>query len=464
MDFISLREQYKEFLYKGFSYKIEEGFYKVTYSYEIPGLSDFETVWKFPDTGRQVEETIFSRLLFELGMAEAISYWKVTCAPVLKVACGSLTQWQNKWWRKLFYNGLGEFMYVNGIEVSEEDLLRIVCEPGCDKSAGPDGKIVADACCTGGDAGTAGKLTDSASYSGCLVPVGGGKDSVVSMEVLRNEDVTIYRINKDATVAKVLAAADREYKTCFVNRMLDPRILDMNKRGFLNGHIPFSAVVAFSTFISAYLQGIRYIALSNESSANESTVVGSFVNHQYSKSYEFERDFMEYIGSFLDTKIRYFSLLRPLSELQIAWLFSRYTKYHKAFRSCNAGSKQGIWCCNCPKCLFVFIILSSFLSEDALVEIFGENLLNAEKNEKYFRELTGLDENKPFECVGTRSEVVMSLKKYLSKGGKALLPVKYETWLMAQPGDRDAALSEWNEVHNVPEELVEVLREELGRM
>ena len=438
MDFISLRKQYKEFWYKGFSYEIEEGFYKVTFSFEIPGLSDFETVWKFPDRGRQVDEAILSRLLFELGMAEAISYWKVTCAPVLRVMCGSLTEWQIQWWRKLFYNGLGEFMYVNGIEVSEEELLTIVCEPG--------------AC---------GKLTDSAAYSGYLVPVGGGKDSVVSMEVLGEEDVTIYRINKDATVANVLAAAEREYKTCFVNRRLDPRILEMNKRGFLNGHIPFSAVVAFSTFISAYLQGIRYIALSNESSANESTVVGSFVNHQYSKSYEFERDFMEYIGSFLDTEIRYFSLLRPLSELQIAWLFSKYKKYHKAFRSCNAGSKQGIWCCNCPKCLFVFIILSSFLSEEALVEIFGENLLDEEKNEKYFRELTGLDENKPFECVGTRSEVVMSLKKYLSKGGKAFLPAKYADWLMAQPGDVDTALAEWNELHNVPAELVAVLKEEL---
>ena len=438
MDFISLRKQYKEFWYKGFSYEIEEGFYKVTFSFEIPGLSEFETVWKFPDRGRQEDEAILSRLLFELGMAEAISYWKVTCAPVLRVMCGSLTEWQIQWWRKLFYNGLGEFMYVNGIEVSEEELLTLVCEPGA---------------CS--------KLTDSAAYSGYLVPVGGGKDSVVSMEVLGEEDVTIYRINKDATVANVLAAAEREYKTCFVNRRLDPRILEMNKRGFLNGHIPFSAVVAFSTFISAYLQGIRYIALSNESSANESTVVGSFVNHQYSKSYEFERDFMEYIGSFLDTEIRYFSLLRPLSELQIAWLFSKYKKYHKAFRSCNAGSKQGIWCCNCPKCLFVFIILSSFLSEDALVEIFGENLLNEEKNEKYFRELTGLDENKPFECVGTRSEVVMSLKKYLEKGGKALLPVKYADWLMAQPGDVDTALTEWNELHNVPAELVAVLKEEL---
>ena len=148
MDFISLREQYKEFLYKGYRYESEDGFYKVTFSYEIPGLSEFETVWKFPDVGRPVDETIFGRLLFELGMAEAISYWKVTCAPVLRVACGSLTEWQNKWWRKLFYNGLGEFMYVNGIEVSEEELLTIVCEQeACGNGVTGNGACAAtDAC------------------------------------------------------------------------------------------------------------------------------------------------------------------------------------------------------------------------------------------------------------------------------------------------------------------------------
>lgn len=440
MEFVSLRKQYKEFLYKGFRYEVEDGFYHVTYCYDIPGLSEFETVWRFPDAGRAVDETILNRLLFELGMAEAISYWKCTCAKVLRVECGVLSAWQNKWWRKLFYNGLGEFMYVNGIKVPEEELLTIICD---DKFEG--------------------RLTDTAAYAGSLVPVGGGKDSVVSMEVLKNQEVTIYRINKDTTVENVLKSSGRDYKTCYVNRRLDARILEMNKRGFLNGHIPFSAVVAFSTFISAYLHGLRYIVLSNESSANESTVVGSFVNHQYSKSFEFEQDFMEYIGSILDTDIRYFSLLRPLSELQIAYLFSKYTKYHKAFRSCNAGSKQGIWCCNCPKCLFVYIILSPFLDEEQMVGIFGENLLASERNEKYFRELTGLDENKPFECVGTRSEVVMSLKKYLAKGGRALLPSKYSQWLAAQPGDVDAALTEWNEVHNVPEELQTILRAELKR-
>ena len=103
---------------------------------------------------------------------------------------------------------------------------------------------------------------------------------------------------------------------------------------------------------------LKYVALSNESSANESTVAGSTVNHQYSKSFEFEQDFHKYEKDWLGSGVYYFSMLRPLSEFQIAKYFAGATAYHDIFRSCNAGSKQDIWCGHCPKCLFVFLILT----------------------------------------------------------------------------------------------------------
>lgn len=80
---------------------------------------------------------------------------------------------------KLYYNGLGEFMYRNGIVVSKEDLVTIECE---DKACAP--------------------LHDTKSYDGCLVSVGGGKDSVVSLEVLKGEKITTYSINGNATTKK----------------------------------------------------------------------------------------------------------------------------------------------------------------------------------------------------------------------------------------------------------------------
>ena len=169
--------------------------------------------------------------------------------------------------------------------------------------------------------------------------------------------------------------------------------------------------MAFLTYLISYLNNKRYIVLSNESSANESNVRGLKVNHQYSKSYEFENDFNNYTDKYFNIDIKYFSFLRPLYEIQIAKLFSKYDKYHKVFKSCNVGSKNSEWnwCLNCPKCLFVYIILSPFLYKEKLINIFGEDLYNNEDLLQTFIDLTGNSENKPFECVGTYDEVNYAL-------------------------------------------------------
>ena len=182
-------------------------------------------------------------------------------------------------------------------------------------------------------------------------------------------------------------------------------MLRLNQEGYLNGHTPFSAIVAFSATIAAYLHGLTYIVLSNESSANESTVKNSYVNHQYSKSFRFDQDFHEYEKKYLGSGTYYFSLLRPLSEFQIAACFATLPAYHDVFKSCNAGSKENIWCGKCSKCLFVWLILSPFLTQERLTEIFGTNMAQNPEMKQYFEQLIGLSEEKPFECVGSRDEI-----------------------------------------------------------
>lgn len=437
--FEDFRNQYNSFLYKDYSVEYIENAYRIVYHFEIPGLCEFQSKWEFPAKER-VNETILKALAFHLGMAETISYWKCACPKQLKILCGTLSAEQKTWWKKLYYNGLGEFMYRNGIVVSEEELVTIECEENVDAP-----------------------MHDTRAYDGCLVSVGGGKDSVVSLEVLKGEKITTYSINGNATTKNVIAVCDHKQGDYAAKRILDKKILELNAAGYLNGHIPFSAVVAFSSFISAFLSGNRYIVLSNETSANETTVKDSFVNHQYSKSFEFEQDFVSYIRKVTDSDIHYFSLLRPLTEMQIAWLFAKCKSYHEVFRSCNAGSKQGIWCCNCPKCLFVYIILTPFLSQEELVHIFGENLLEKDSLDLYFRELTGIEENKPFECVGTRREVLVALKTFIARGGKSLLTERYKETIEAAPGELDEMLSEWVSENQVPEYFLQILKDFMKR-
>ena len=270
------------------------------------------------------------------------------------------------------------------------------------------------------------KQDTAGSEKGVLVPVGGGKDSAVTLELLKSADVPVfaYIINpRGATIHTTESANLDADHVISVHRTLDKRMLQLNKEGFLNGHTPFSALVAFSTVIAAKIAGLSYIALSNESSANESTVQGSTVNHQYSKSFKFEEDFHRYQTDYLPGSAYYFSMLRPLSEFQIAKYFTKQKQYHRIFRSCNAGSKTDSWCGHCPKCLFVYFILSPFLSREEVKEIFGTDMLEDKTMQPTMEQLIGIQEEKPFECVGSRDEIntalVMTID-HMEKDGEEL--------------------------------------------
>jgi hypothetical protein len=233
--------------------------------------------------------------------------------------------------------------------------------------------------------------------------------------------------------------------------------------------------VAFSAEITAYLNGLEYIVLSNEDSANESTVAGQAVNHQYSKSFEFEQDFHNYEEKYLNTGIYYFSFLRPLSEFQIAKMFVSHKKYLPIFRSCNLGSKVSpdIWCGDCPKCLFVALILSPFLTVDELAEIFGKDMLNDVNMENYFIELIGKSEHKPFECVGSIDEVNLAVSlaigNILENGGNMpYLFKKYMDMGAYQPEltavKNKEYCGKYSKINLLPNDFSAILKKEMERL
>jgi hypothetical protein len=243
-------------------------------------------------------------------------------------------------------------------------------------------------------------------------------------------------------------------------------MLELNQKGFLNGHTPFSAIVAFSSVIAAYMHGIHYVALSNEDSANESTVPGSTVNHQYSKSFKFEQDFHQYEAEHIGSGVLYFSLLRPLSEFQIAKFFAGCQAYHPIFRSCNVGSKEDKWCGHCSKCLFVFMILSPFLSHAYVTDIFGRDMLEDEDMIPVMEQLIGVQDVKPFECVGSRDEIntaiCLTIARMEEEGEK--LPLLFEKYKESGLYDRYKVLGDtfsehYNNENLLPDALALVVRE-----
>lgn len=265
-----------------------------------------------------------------------------------------------------------------------------------------------------------------------VIPMGEGKDSIVTLELLKKKhkrkNINCFIVNPKKNHFKILKVAGIK-EQIIVERQIDKKLLDLNKKGFLNGHTPITAVISNLAVFCAVLFGYSNVAMSCEKSADEENIkyLGKNINHQWSKSSQFEKEFQEYIKKYLIKNVKYFSFLRSLYEIQIAKIFSRFTQYFPVFLSCNearktkSGTKKpfGKWCGKCSKCLFVWVILYPFVKEKDLIKIFKKNLFEDKKLIPVMEELVGEGICKPFECIGTKEESLaafyLSIKKFENK-------------------------------------------------
>lgn len=448
--YFRLRKQYQEFTYESFQYEVSGSDLSLSFHFRLGDQISFHprSVFRFGNSAGDVEQIVrqhqqlVENIAFNIGMIELISYWKASCSPVVVIRPGALNDEQINWWKKLYFNGLGEFFYLNSIPADPDSFMQI-------KSLNPHNY----------------RVEEPIFKEGYLVPIGGGKDSAVSLSLLlgAGKKVTPLIMNpRGATIETVKAAGLQMEDALTINRTIDPRLIGLNKQGFLNGHTPFSAMLAFHTLMCSAITGFANIVLSNEGSANESTIPGTGINHQYSKSFEFEQDFRNYYRAYICSGISYFSLLRPLSELQIAAIFSRLTNYHDVFRSCNAGSKTDEWCGKCPKCMFTHIMLSAFTGIAEASRIIGNNMLGNPDNEEVFNELCGYSPIKPFDCVGTTLEVKQALQMTADREPEDNRPYLVQRFLQregAPVSPPDFGILE--EKHFVPDNLISVLKNNL---
>ena len=246
-----------------------------------------------------------------------------------------------------------------------------------------------------------------------LVPIGGGKDSLVVVEALKasGAEATAVWVGNSPLIAAV--AARTGLPMLNIARELSPVLFDYNRLGAYNGHIPVTAINSAILVCAAILYGFDSIAFANERSASSATLEyeGRQVNHQWSKGWAFERMFAAHVHSHVAAGLDYFSLLRPFSELAVTRAFARSGgAYFDAFSSCNRnfrilGPKPADrWCGHCPKCHFVFLALAPFVPKPRLLKIFGRNLLDDETQASGFDALIEYRDHKPFECVGEASE------------------------------------------------------------
>ena len=389
--YLELSNKYDTFIYDSYKVYYEDNKLKVDYHYVIKNLEDFNTTLEIDESeikNKNIDSNMLEYLAFHIGLVELLSYWKCVCSKNIIINCGYLNDKQINWFRKLYYNGLGEFFYVNNIEVSMDSFVNIKC--------------------------TGSKLELNNNYNGVgnLITIGGGKDSIVACELLRSlyDENTCFSLNPKSVHIDSIDALGYHDKKIFVRKTyVDKKLIELNKQGYLNGHTPFSSLLAFISYFTAYLTGRKYIVLSNEASANQATVMGTNINHQYSKTYEFECYFNDYTKKYFNIDIKYF----------------RY--------------------------------------KDKLVNIFGSDLYEDEELLNTFIELVGYSDKKPFECVGTFEEARYAVSMLINKlDGKLPYLLKYYKDNYPLYEDKNI-LYGINDENNIDDKFMNIVREELDR-
>jgi len=420
--------RYKNFIFK--SYGLEGKTLNLNYS--LDNKLDFAETYTFDFDFTDYDPNSLDRACQLLFFMAGVSYYKTYLPTELTVEAGRLDKHTAGFLSDAYQKGLREFFYINKLD------------PNTPVNFTPNVE------------GDLPELhTDNA--KGLLVGIGGGKDSLVSVDALKDEvpGVTTWSVGHRKQLEPLVNRIG--LKHYWVDRQWDRKLLELNKEGALNGHVPISAILACVGTVVAILSGCRDVVVSNEHSANEPTLhyQGVEVNHQYSKSEEFEEKYQRLLQQNFGDSLRYYSFLRPLSEVRIAEIFAKqgFDKYKDVFSSCNRAfthDSPGLyWDGSCPKCAFVFMALTPFLDREKLENLFsGKNLLLDPDLESTYKNLLGIEGEKPLECVGevkeSRSAMEMAKRIYpqLEKY-RYELPIGYDY----------RALSS----HSMPPEISEIL-------
>ena len=371
------RHMRREFVCESYRFVPESGTLSLHYHFDTG--ERFEERITFP-AGVQPNEAL-DRVFRLLLLACGVSYYKAFAPYRIRCAAFALDAPTARFFTSFYVKGLAEFAWRNRIDLGE---MRFETD-----GAEPPSPVPLDLP----------RLT--------CVPVGGGKDSIVTVECLKRagEPLVLFSLGAAAPIEATIARAG--LPAIRVTRRLDPALFALNEAGALNGHVPITGILSMIVLACAIMCGFDTIAMSNEHSASAPNIAG--VNHQYSKSFEFEQSFSRLLERHV-RGVRYFSLLRPLSEVAIARRFACHPEYLPVFRSCNTAFRQAVerrgtnWCCDCPKCRFVFLVLAPFLERQRLVSTFGRDMLDDASQTDGFAELCGLLRHKPFECVGEIKE------------------------------------------------------------
>src|ERR1700730_16867671 len=310
--------EYKEFIFE--SYHYDPAVSTLSLRYRFREGPRFQETLVFDFAARELSATereVLDRIFRLIFLTSGVTYYKAYIPKTLICESFALDENTAEFLHNFYEKGLAEFAFRNGISLNNHFRIQSTAV----RAAAPIALNLPRRTC---------------------VPVGGGKDSIVTIECLRRggEPAMLFSLGDAEPIAACIAAARLPFMRVY--RRLDAGLLQLNEAGALNGHVPITGILSAIALAGAVMSGCNALAMSNEHSASAPNLSldSGEINHQYSKSLEFERDCAQYVEDFISPSIRDFSLLRPLSDIEIARRFAKHREYFGVFRSCNTAFRQ----------------------------------------------------------------------------------------------------------------------------
>jgi len=258
---------------------------------------------------------------------------------------------------------------------------------------------------------------------------GGGKDSLVALKLLERAGLPFATLGyahsvygaaepQHALLDRVAGATarTRAERQWVIDDLLDAPVARLRPglgvKYILAAETPASV---FATVPLALARGYRGLVVAHEASANSGNLEwnGEVVNHQWGKGWDAEQLLDGYLRRALVADLRYFSVLQPVHDEVIFELLTRDAPLAALTHSCNLRKP---WCGACAKCAYVWLQFAAHLPPDIVHATFGADLGERADNERWFREMLGLAEHTPFECVGSAPEARLALRLARARG------------------------------------------------
>ena len=381
--------KYSSFVFEGFNF--DQPTKTLTLKYGFDDTLHFEEKLTFNFDFVKYNQDVLDRAILILYYLAGVSYYKAYSTDAIIINHGRLDKPTANFMSEVYQKGLGEYFYINKLDPKTE--IPFVSNS---HNLNP---LIHD------------------SNKGSLIGLGGGKDSLVTVELLKHlPNTATWSLGHGEQMSPLVEKIGLPHFS--VERQIDPLLLELNNTDALNGHIPISAIFSAVGTAVAVLAGYQDVVVSNENSSNEATLTYDQVdiNHQYSKSLAYEKMYQSLLMQNFGDSLRYYSFLRPLSEVRISEIFSKiaFDKYKDVFSSCNRAFVQDShgmsWCGKCSKCAFTFLALTPFIDRFELEQLWGKNLLLDDTLNITYENLLGLSGDKPLDCVGEIKESRQAMK------------------------------------------------------